>query len=245
MVHLHHKIATRAASRISWYIRTVARTPGSRNTNFEARKRDLALAAADALIGPEGGPASFRSLVAATGASASVLQHYFGAHEGLVRAAFQAVHDEGAPYNRAMADPGDRPLAASLTDAAAFLRRGWAYGVGTLQAAGLVHGLKSPTLGPAYVEMLLEPTIQSVEARLGVHRARGELRAEADLRFAALAFVSPLFLALLHQGELTGVACRPLDVDAFVAAHVEGFVAGWGARPAAAASVSGGADLPS
>ena len=61
-----------------------------------------------------------------------------------------------------------------------------------------------------------------------MHRDRGELRAGADLRYAALAFVAPLLLALLHQVELSGRTCRPLDLEGFLDAHVEGFVAGWG-----------------
>jgi AcrR family transcriptional regulator len=206
----------------------MARTPGARNTTFDRRRQELAAAAAGALLRPDGGAASFRSLVSATGASASVLQHYFGAHEGLIVAAFEAAREMGAPSVRAMAEPGDAPLVASMLTAANWLRTGWQLGVGTLQAAGLVHGLGNPTLGPAYVEHLLEPAIQAVEARLAVHRDRGELRPEVDLRFAALSFVSPLILALLHQGELSGRTCRPLDVDAFVAAHVAAFVTGWG-----------------
>ncbi len=205
----------------------MSRPLGTRNPAFEERRRQLAEAAAQALLGPEGGAASFRSLVAATGASASVLQHYFGDYEGLIVAAFAAAHDQGRPYLQVMADPGTLPLLESMTAAAAFLALGWEMGVGVLQAAGLVHGLGHPKLGPAYVDQLLEPTVQAVEARLGVHQARGELPPEVDLRFAALSFVSPLFLALMHQGALSGRSCRPLDLEAFAAAQVRAFVAGW------------------
>jgi len=207
----------------------MARPPGARNATFEQRRQELAQAAARALLRPEGGAASFRSLVAATGASASVLQHYFGAHEGLVVAAFEAAREMGASPLQVMATPGDAPLRPSMRVAAAWLVEGWRAGVGTIHAAGLVHGLGNPTLGPAYVEHLLEPALASVEARLTVHRDRGELRTDANLRYAALSFVSPLLLALLHQGELAGRIGRPLDVDAFLDAHVEGFVLGWGA----------------
>ena len=206
----------------------MSRPLGTRNPAFEERRRQLAEAAAGALLGPDGGAASFHSLVAATGASASVLQHYFGDYEGLIVAAFTAAHEQGAPYLQVMADPGDLPFTESMTIAAAFLAQGWSMGVGTLQAAGLVHGLGHPKLGPAYVDQLLEPTVQAVEARLGVHRDRGELPAEVDLRFAALSFVSPLFLALMHQGALSGRSCRPLDLEAFAAAQVRAFVQGWG-----------------
>lgn len=203
------------------------RRPGTRNADFDVRRHELALAAARALLSPEGGPASFRALVAATGASASVLQHYFGDHQGLVLAAFAAASAAGAPYLRAMADPGDRTVDDSLRVAVADLRVGWSVGVGALQAAGLVHGLGHGTYGPAYVNTLLEPTLQAFEARLAVHQGRGELRPELDLRYGALQLVSPLILALLHQGELSGGTCRPLDLDAFAEAHVAAFLQTW------------------
>jgi hypothetical protein len=38
---------------------------------------------------------------------------------------------------------------------------------------------------------------------------------------------STVMLSLLHQHSLSGVRCRPLDVEAFVAAHVKRFVKAW------------------
>lgn len=52
---------------------------------------------------------------------------------------------------------------------------------------------------------------------------------EAGLRVAALAYLSPLLVALLHQHDLAGVTCRPLDLEAFLAAHTSRFVRAYGA----------------
>jgi AcrR family transcriptional regulator len=204
------------------------RPAGSRSATFAHRRDEIARRAGLALLDPGGGPASFRALAAAAGASASVIQHYFGGLDGLVVAALAAVGAEGAPYLRVVADPGPLDLPSSLRRCLGFLREGWLAGVGRLHAAGLVRGLGHASFGPAYVQHMLEPTLAAYEARLGVHQARGELRPDADLRLAALGLLSPALLALLHQEELSGRACRPLDVEAFLDGHVEAFVRAWG-----------------
>jgi hypothetical protein len=44
------------------------------------------------------------------------------------------------------------------------------------------------------------------------HGERGEMRL-ADPRQAALSLLTLLLVAQLHQGELSGAGCRPLDMD--------------------------------
>ena len=96
---------------------------------------------------------------------------------------------------------------------------------------GLQIGLGHATLGPAYVSELLEPTLQAFEARLALHVARGELHV-ADLRQAALALLGPIVLALLHQRELGGQRCRPLDLRRLAAAQLADFLQLHAAPPA-------------
>ena len=98
--------------------------------------------------------------------------------------------------------------------------------MGLRMSQALAAGMDDPALGPATVDALLEPVLQAVEARLGVHRDRGELAADADLRHAALALVSPLLLGLLHQRSLGGSGCRPLDLRRSRRIHVARFVRG-------------------
>ncbi len=45
-----------------------------------------------------------------------------------------------------------------------------------------------------------------------------------EIRAAALAFLSPVIVALLHQHDLSGARCRPLDIPALLERHVERFV---------------------
>ena len=81
-------------------------------------------------------------------------------------------------------------------------------------------------LGPAYIDHILEPTLAVVEQMLEIWRERGEVDVP-DLRTAALGLLAPVVLAMLHQRGLGGVNCRPLDVDAFLDAHVDGFLRGY------------------
>jgi hypothetical protein len=107
-------------------------------------------------------------------------------------------------------------------------------GVGKLFSVGLAAGLFDEQAGPGYIEGVLEPTVLAIEARLRVHAGRGEASLDPDdelaVRTASLAFVSPLLVALLHQHGLFGTRCRPLDLDKFMALHVERFVAAYGVR---------------
>jgi hypothetical protein len=73
---------------------------------------------------------------------------------------------------------------------------------------------------------VLEPSLVTLEARLQRHAARGELRHE-NARLAALQLLSPVLLAVLHQRELGGAQCRPLDLSTFIEPHVDAFVRAW------------------
>jgi hypothetical protein len=144
----------------------------------------------------------------------------------------RTVEDDAAPYLARVAAPGDLGLERSLESAAQNLATAWVrFGVGAVFSAGMATGLTEPSTGGAYLDGILEPTVRAFEARLGVHAARGELDlAPTDreaLRVGALAFVSPLVVALLHQHQLSGRACRPLDLDAFIREHVRRFVRAW------------------
>lgn len=212
----------------------MGRTAGSKNPGHDDKRRALAAAVVPELIrlGPR---ASLRELAAAAEVSVPTLRHYFEDRDGVVVAAMVEMLRMGEPHLAATAKPRRGGLRSSLMTMMRSLLEGWReYGVGRIYGTGLALGLHHEVLGPAYVQQLLEPLLQAVEARLEQHRQWGEL-GDHDLRFAALMLVSPVVLALLHQDGLGGQACRPLDVESFVRAHVDGFVCAHG--PPAAAKV--------
>ena len=216
------------------------RPPGAKNADHDATRAQLARAAAAALLDEAGQPRSLNALAAAVGASVPTLKHYFGDHDGVIAAALAQSQADAEVHLAAQRDPGPLPLGPSVEACLAAVVAGWSVGVGALFSAGLSLGLGHAARGPLAVDHLLEPTLQAVEARLAVHAARGELRPGADLRTAALALLSPLLLALLHQEALGGARCRPLDLAEFGRRHVEGWVGGWGAAGGGGGGGGGG-----
>jgi hypothetical protein len=106
---------------------------------------------------------------------------------------------------------------------------GWRAAVGSIHALGFTAGLGDRHLGPAYVNEVLEPTLQATEHRLKRHVAAGDLE-RCNVRHAALALLSPVVLGLFHQDNLFGRTCRPLNLDAFLQDHLERFLRAYGAR---------------
>lgn len=205
----------------------MGRTAGSRNPGYDEKRRALSSAVIPRLI--DAGPTtSMRELAAAAEVSVPTLRHYFRDRDGVVVAAMGELLRRGQPYLEQTATATRGGLRDSLLSMLQALLEGWRkFGVGKIYGSGLAMGLGHAVIGPSYVDHLLEPLLQAVEARLQLHQGWGEL-GDHDLRFAALSLVSPVVLALLHQDGLGGQGCRPLDMDAFVAVQVEGFVRAYG-----------------
>ena len=144
----------------------------------------------------------------------------------MVTAVLESQRIDAAPYIAMSAIPTHHDLRASLQAYVVRLRQAWfVHGAGNVYARTLAAGLASVAVGPACVNSILEPLLQSVEQLLRAHIQRGEL-APCDERFASLEFLSPLVLGLLHQDSLSGKSCRPLNLDAFVERHLDVFLAG-------------------
>jgi AcrR family transcriptional regulator len=176
---------------------------------------------------PRGADASFRDLARATGVGTPTLRHYFDDRDGVIAAVLESVAAEGARYLLMVSATPTAPLADSLGFLLTMVVRGLKSGLGEVHALGLTAGLAHASLGPKYLDHILEPTLQAFEAHLAHHAARGALRTDVDLRLAALQLVSPLLLGALHQLELGGTRCRPLDLDALVEPHLASWLRAW------------------
>lgn len=191
----------------------------------------LASAARGRLGAADGTRASFRELSAAAGVSVATMRHYFGTREGLITAVLEMCNAAGQRYLLEVAAGPIGLVGESLAHVLARIGAGFRHGgLAQVHAIGLSAGLREPVLGPAYLQQVFEPTVESLEARLARHVARGELRA-GDLRHMALSLVTPPLLVLLHQGALGGACTRPLSYEAFCADHLAGFLRAYGAGP--------------
>jgi AcrR family transcriptional regulator len=200
------------------------RPAGSRNATYEETRRRLAKAILARVFEPGVARLSLREMAASAAVSGPTLLHYFGSREGAIRAAFAQYHEESLPHIAAWAMEDAGPVRGSLEALLRRLAEVWTrFGAGKMQAFGLAVGLGHDELGPAYLVAVLEPILQAAEARIARHVASGEI-ARVDLRLAAIELMSPLVVVLLHQFELGGGGCRPLDLDAFIGNHLDTFL---------------------
>lgn len=210
----------------------MGRPEGTRNPDYSAKRAALLRRLLARLLEHDGARCSLNELAIAAEASVPTLKHYFGDRDGIVAAALRSAEALGAEHVEVLAIPTSSDLTASMRDAVFHLLLGWrSFGVDRVFAGSLGLGLSDASAGPAFLAGVLEPTQQALERRLRIHALRGEaLIDDGAERAAALGFVAPLLLALLHQGPLGGDRCRPLDVNDFVDAHVAAFVRAWGPR---------------
>jgi AcrR family transcriptional regulator len=204
------------------------RTYGAKNADHQAKRAQMVAAIAPMVLAAAPDRPSLREMSKAAGVSVNNLRHYFGTRESLLEAVFQAMRVRGEPYMRRALELGELPVAVGLRELVGQIVQGWTpQGLGGLHRSGISEGLGSESLGPAYIDNVLEPTLDVAEQLLAIWRARGEVEVE-DLRTAALGLVAPVVLALLHQRGLGGHRCRPLDFDVFLDLHVAGFLRGYG-----------------
>lgn len=203
----------------------MGRTLGARNADYDEQRLKLARKLRQRFVADGGVGASLRELAAAADVSVSTLKHYFKDRDGLVAAVMEAMLADATPFLARAALPEGRSVEESLRGLLEGLMRAWEkFGVGAMHASGLAAGLGVRALGPAYVNYMLEPLLQTAETRIRVHVERGELSA-CNERFAAIELLAPVVLALLHQDSLSGVRCRPLDVPSFLTDHLRRFLA--------------------
>jgi AcrR family transcriptional regulator len=205
----------------------VARTKGARNADYDEERLDLARRVRQRILAPDGLRTSLRELAQAAESSVATLKHYFGDRDGLVQAVMESARIDSSPYLAMASAPIEGDVRASLLSLVERLAQAWVkYGVGGIHTTSLAAGFSSRELGTTYVNLLLEPLLQTAESRIRRHVELGEME-PCNERFAALALLSPVVLGLLHQVQLGGKDCRPLDVDAFFKAHVDAFLKGY------------------
>lgn len=204
----------------------MARSEGSRNRDYEQRRRDILVSARQRLGLPGGSRASLRELAEAAGVSLPTLRHYFPSRQALILAVLALARAEGEIHLRHLAMP-DGPLESSIRSALNHVAFGFRHGVGELHTVGLTEGLRDPVLGPGFITSVLEPSIDALALRLRAHIASGEMVA-ADTRSAAIQLLSPIILLMLHQSELGGASSHPIDLDRFIDDQASAFVRAFG-----------------
>ena len=196
----------------------------ARSADYDVKRRQLLGRIAIRFKQPD--RPSLRELAVAAEVSVPTLRHYFGDREGVVAAVLADAHARGAPFLALAARP-DGPLPHSLRTGLTQVVQGHLFAVGGFHAIGLTEGLLHRTMGPHYLQTILEPALQAFELRLQAHIDLGELK-QINVRHAALGLVAPVVLFMLHQGELGGHRVRPGGPGELVDYLVDAFVAAFG-----------------
>lgn len=212
---------------------------GRTNDDYDLKRRELLRQLSAVALRPDARRPSLRELARAVGVQPNTLRHYFGDREGLLSALMTYSGEEGRVYLEQVRLGSDGVL-PGLRRLLGFLAAGWTPdGLAGLHAAALAEGMGEATVGPAYVQSVLEPTLQAFEAAL----AERVDWTPTQRRVAVLALISPVLLALLHQHQLGGQGCRPLDWPVFLEEHLAAWARGWGLSDGAAAP-TGPAEAP-
>lgn len=215
----------------------MGRRAGSRNLDYDWTRGQIVTRLTDHILSSGRAILSFRELAEAAGVAPSTLRHYFADREAVLLGVLEKVHDLGLRYVAEGATADHGPAPESLRWFLGYLVEGWSRGVGRAHELGLTEGIGEAALGPAYLRLLLEPTLHSAEARIAVHMARGEI-GPCDVRVAAVELVAPVVVVLLHQRALGGTTVRHLAIDPFLDEHVGRFLRAFAPTPAASPSVT-------
>ena len=206
----------------------MGRAAGSLNRDHAETRADLARRLAQQLLTNGGSLPSLRTLAEGVGVDPGTLRHYFDDRRGAVQAAMETLLPLGDDQKARALALAALPVETALTTLLTRVVQAWEGLLGAMHATGFVEGMVDGSIGQAYVRTMLEPTLATVEVLLGDFHARNMLRVP-DVRLGALALLSPVMLACFHQVQLQGRACRPLDLEAFVTSHVQGFLRGYAA----------------
>ncbi len=211
----------------------MARKLGDRNRDFEKKREQILDVLEQRVIREDGHRLSMNEMAQAADVSLSTLRHHLGSREELLTLLLERQGSRGARYLAAVTAEPTTGLEESLRHTLHQVVIGLEHGLAETLAHGLSVGLRDPMVGPAFLNNLLEPILQSLEIRLGHHLRRGEL-IPADLRVAALGLASPVVLGALHQRGLCGDRVRPLSLHYLVDVQVTQFIRAYAAAPEAA-----------
>ena len=187
----------------------MARTPGARNYNFDAKRSALLDSVINFALSGDISRPSLRQLALAADTSEPTLRHYFTDRKGVIIAMMAELGERAQPIWRKLEEPSDSvEEAVNACFRHALTRMGDDMFI-RMHAFGMVEGMAEPEAGEAYLEHILEPSLDCVQRKL-MHTP-GAPTDPNEIRTAAIAMFAPVIMMCLHQHLLGGRAHAPLD----------------------------------
>lgn len=186
---------------------------GRRNPDYEEKRDRLVQELTDYVLRSELTRPSFRQLAMAGAVAEPTLRHYFGDRENVAGEILRVLGERAEPLMSAVA--GQSPDAESAVSAYVQLSKAGVShgGFARAHAFGLIEGVADEAVGRAYLEFLLEPSLQALEQRIRPHLAKDT--SPEKVRAAAMIVFAPMLLAVLHQQLLGGAEAAPLNLDRY------------------------------
>lgn len=190
------------------------RPAGVRNHDFEKKRSTLLDQLTDFALNDDLRRPSLRQFAIAAGASEPTLRHYFKDRQGVVIAILNHIHDRGLPLWDIIKTPSENP-AAAVEEYFRVTQAGLTHGgFARAHAFGLIEGMADEVVGQAYLEALLDPALEAVQAKLE-GTAGDTYRSEAG-RSAAFMMLAPILVMTLHQHLLGGAESSPIEPEGFL-----------------------------
>lgn len=214
----------------------MGRAAGALNRDHAETRAELARRLAQHLLANGASLPSLRTLAEGAGVDPGTIRHYFGDRRGAVGAALETLIPYASEQRTHALALAHLPVEEALSTFLSRIAKAWPGLGGSMHATGLVEGLVDGTQGSNYLRCVLEPLLATAEELLTSFGTRNVIGV-SDVRLSALALVSPVLLACLHQVQLQGGSVRPLDLDGFIGSHVQLFLRSHG-TPAARSQAS-------
>lgn len=212
------------------------RPKGARDADYDEKRRALLRRMTERMMRREVARPSLRQLAESAGVSVPTLRHYFGDRAEVVEAMLEEYRRQGETRLAWVAQP-QGPFASSIRQFAYAMIAGMTaplpVRLGDVFAVGIAEGLLDAEIGPAALRNIVDPAVESCQARLESHIARGEMM-PTDTRAAALMLLSPLLVAALHQDQMHGSQCNPMELYALADRVSDAFVRAYQVQPAIA-----------
>ena len=178
------------------------------------RKLELLATLAQTAIADRSAPVSLRQFAIKAGVSEPTLRHYFNDRQGVVIAIIGFFADGARDWLERSAQPAPT-VAEAVSGYAELAMEGADTDIfAQAHAFALVESIHDPVVARAYLDLVIEPSLQAIEDRM-----RPSVDPEGHdperVRHAALALYGTVLIAVLHQRLLRGAEARPLDMPGF------------------------------
>lgn len=184
------------------------------NASTKARRDELLALLSPTAIAERNAPVSLRQFAIRAGVSEPTLRHFFNDRQGVVIAIIEYFAEGARDFLTLSAEAG-ADLKSSVAGYADLAMQGAdTEFFAQAHAFALVESIHDPEVARAYLDKIIEPSLQAIEARL--RPGADPDGANPDrVRHAAISLYAPVLIAVLHQRLLRGDEARPLNMSTF------------------------------